>query len=64
MRTYLTVSTLVFSFIAAVQLVRLALGWPVVVSGIDIPLWASAIAAVFMGSLAVVGGRLIVKTQG
>jgi len=63
MRPYLIVSTVAFDVIATAQLVRLVLGWPVVVAGVDIPLWASAIAVVVVGSLAVAGTRLLLKTQ-
>jgi hypothetical protein len=43
--------------VALAQLVRLVLGWPVVVNGINIPLWASAIACLVAAVLAVMVWR-------
>jgi len=63
MRTYLIASTVAFDVIATAQLVRLVLGWPVEVAGVNIPLWASAIAAVVIGSLAAAGTRLLLTTR-
>jgi hypothetical protein len=39
-------------FIALVQAVRFAQSWPVSVNGFDVPVWASAIAALVFGALA------------
>lgn len=63
MRTYVLASGLVFDAITALQLARLLLGWPVTVAGFVVPLWASAIAAVVAGSLAVWAMRLYVHTR-
>jgi hypothetical protein len=63
MRKYVLVSGLVFDVITAAQLVRLLLGWPVTVAGVAVPLWASAIAAVVAGSLAVWAMRLYMQTR-
>lgn len=52
MRQYTLVSGCFLTLLACVQLLRLLLGWPVAVGGVDIPLWASAIAALVAGSLA------------
>jgi hypothetical protein len=63
MRTYLIMSTVAFDLIATAQLVRLVLGWPVNVAGVNIPLWASAIAVVIIGSLAAAGTRLLLTAK-
>jgi hypothetical protein len=52
MRRYTLVSGLFLTLLTCVQLLRLVLRWPVRVAGIDVPLWASGIAAVIVGSLA------------
>jgi hypothetical protein len=41
------------SLIAVLQLVRFILGWDVTINGIGIPVWASGIAFVVAGGLAV-----------
>lgn len=57
MRTYVLVTVVFFDIIATAQLVRLVLGWPVVIAGLDIPVWASGIAVLVAGSLGVWGMR-------
>ena len=46
-------SIIVFSLIAIVQLIRLALGWDVSINGVAIPLWVSGVALIVAGGLAV-----------
>ena len=50
-----------FGFIAVVQALRFLQAWPVDVNGFAVPVWASAIAAVLFGTIAVLlwreGGR-------
>ena len=52
MRRYVLVSGLFLAVLTCVQLLRLALGWPVTVAGASIPLRPSAIAVLIVGSLA------------
>ena len=44
-------------FIAIVQAVRFVQAWPVSVNGFDVPVWASAVAAVVIGAIAVLVWR-------
>ena len=53
MRRYVLVSGLFLALLTCVQLLRLILRWPITVAGASIPLWASAIAALIAGSLAI-----------
>ncbi len=52
MKPFTTVAVVVFSLVALLQLLRVALGWEVTVSGIFIPFWASVIACVVAATLA------------
>lgn len=52
MKPFTTVAIVVFSLVALLQLLRVALGWEVTVSGIFIPFWASVIACAFAATLA------------
>lgn len=52
MKPFTTIAVVVFSLVALLQLLRVALGWDVTVNGILIPLWASIIAAVVAATLA------------
>jgi len=44
MRRYELVSGLFFCLLAAVQLTRLVLRWPIQVADVGVPLWPSAVA--------------------
>jgi hypothetical protein len=63
MRTYVLVSTIVFDVITLGQLIRLFMRWPVHVAGVSIPLWASGIAALVAGSLAIAGTRVLLRSR-
>jgi len=57
MKPFSAIAAVVFVLVALAQLLRLVLGWPVVVNGINIPLWASAIACLVAAGLAVMVWR-------
>lgn len=53
MKPFTTITIVLFSLIALLQLVRFILSWEVTVNGIIIPIWASGIAFVIAAALAV-----------
>ena len=57
MKPFTFFAVLVFALVALVQLARFVLGWPVLVNGVPIPVWVSAIAAVVAALLAVMVWR-------
>ena len=57
MKPFSAIAVVVFVLVALAQLLRLVLGWPVVVNGINIPLWVSAIACLVAAGLAVMVWR-------
>ena len=52
MKLFSTIAVVVFALVALMQLLRFVLGWEVVVNGIRMPLWASAVAFVVATVLA------------
>lgn len=52
MKPFSTVAVAVFTLVALLQLLRVALGWEITVNGLVIPLWASVIACVVAAALA------------
>ena len=52
MKPFTNIAIVVFTLVALVQLLRVALGWDVTVNGILIPVWASVIACVIAATLA------------
>ena len=57
-RTYNIVTAALFLIIAVLHLLRVILGWPARIGGLDIPLWVSWLALIVSGGLAFCGFRL------
>jgi len=53
MRRYTLVSGLFLTLLTCVQILRVVLRWPVRVASVDVPVWASVVAALVVGSLAI-----------
>jgi hypothetical protein len=53
MKPFTVIAIVLFSVIAILQLARFILGWEVSVNGVAIPTWASAVAFVVAGGVAV-----------
>ena len=51
-KPFTTIAVALFSLIALLQLLRVLLGWEVVVNRVHIPLWASGVAFVVAAGLA------------
>jgi hypothetical protein len=52
MKPFTSLAIVVFALLALLQLARVLLGWTVVVNGFAVPIWASAVAAIVAGGLA------------
>ena len=52
MKPFTTVAIVVFVLVALAQLLRVVLGWDIIVDGIIIPSWVSLIACGIAGTLA------------
>ena len=57
MKPFTTLACVLLSLIAILQLVRFILGWEVAIHGVSIPLWASAVAFVLLGGIALMVWR-------
>ena len=53
MKPFTTIAVVIFALVAVVHLYRLIAGWEVIVSGVVIPMWASAVGLVVAAGLAV-----------
>jgi len=60
-RTFVTFSTLVFTLIAAMHLIRFAQGWPVLMGTVSVPVWASLLAMLVFGVVAIWGFSLLLR---
>lgn len=52
MKPFTSITVVFLGLLALLQLTRFLLGWEVVVNGVGVPVWASAIATVIAGGLA------------
>jgi NADH:ubiquinone oxidoreductase subunit F (NADH-binding) len=57
-KTFALVAGAIFAVVALLHLVRIALGWPVVIGSWTVPIWVSWIGLVAAGGLGYVGLRL------
>lgn len=64
MSRYTLVSGLFLALLACAQLLRVIMQWPVRVATVDVPVWASVIAAVIAGSLAIWAFRARARRDG
>jgi hypothetical protein len=51
-KRFTVITVVVLSLVSLLQLLRLALAWPITINGAAIPLWASGVAGVVAAGLA------------
>jgi hypothetical protein len=54
-KSYAALAATVFTIVSLLQLLRALSGWPVAISGIEMPLWPSWVAFLVAGLLAWLG---------
>jgi len=52
MKTSTTLAIVFLGLLSLLQLTRVLLGWSVIVNGVSVPIWASAVACLIAGALA------------
>ena len=53
----------VFGLVALAHVLRILLGWSIVIQDLSVPMWASGLAVIVMGYLAYEGFRLARKSE-
>ena len=56
-KPFTIIAVVILSLMALLQLLRLVLGWEVMVNGVKVPVWASGIGSVIAAGLAVMVWR-------
>jgi hypothetical protein len=51
-KPFTSIAIVVFSLVSLLQLLRIVLGWDIIVNGIVVPLWVSIIACLVAAGLA------------
>ena len=57
MKPFTSLACLLLGLVALLQLIRVVLGWEVVVNGFAVPLWVSVLAAIITGGLSLLVWR-------
>lgn len=57
MKPFTSLAVVIFAIISLIHILRIVLGWNAVVNGTSIPIWASIVAAVVFGLLAIMVWR-------
>ena len=58
-KDFVIVSTIIFALVAVMHLIRLVLGWSMVLGMTSVPFWASLLVLLISASLAIWGFSLV-----
>ena len=53
LKPFTTIAIVIFSLVAVLHVLRLIFGWEAVINGMSVPMWASVLAIIIAGGLAV-----------
>jgi len=56
-KSFMSVASLIFAIVAVMHILRLINGWEIMIGDFMVPTWASVVAAIAAGYLAVQGHR-------
>jgi hypothetical protein len=60
-KTFATIAAVIFALVALLHLLRLVMGWSVVVDSWTVPMWVSWVGLVVAGGLSYYGARLAMR---
>ena len=60
-KMFATIGTVIFALVALLHLLRLVMGWSIVIESWTVPMWLSWVGLVLAGGLAYFGTRLAVR---
>ncbi len=61
-KTFCLVASVIFTLVALLHLLRIFMGWPIVIGSWSIPVWLSWIGLVVAGGLSYFGLRLTARS--
>jgi hypothetical protein len=61
-KTFATIAAVIFALVALLHLLRLVMGWSVVIDSWTVPMWVSWVGLAVAGSLSYYGGRLAMRS--
>ena len=57
-KTFAAIAAVIFALVALLHLLRLVMGWSIVIDSWTVPMWVSWVGLVVAGGLSYYGGRL------
>jgi hypothetical protein len=61
-KTFATVAAVIFALVALLHLLRLVMGWSIVIDSWTAPMWLSWVGLVVAGGLSYYGARLAMRS--
>ena len=61
-KTFVTVATVIFALVAVLHLLRLVIGWSIIIDTWTVPMWVSWVGLVVAGGLSYCGARLAMRS--
>ena len=61
-KTFVTIATVIFALVAVLHLLRLVIGWSVIIDTWTVPMWVSWVGLVVAGGLSYYGARLAMRS--
>jgi hypothetical protein len=61
-KTFVTIATVIFALVAVLHLLRLVIGWSVIIDTWTVPMWVSWLGLVVAGGLSYYGARLAMRS--
>lgn len=56
-----TIAAAIFGLVAVLHLVRILIGWSIVIDGWTVPMWVSWVGLIIAGGLSYYGGKLAMR---
>ena len=61
-KAFATITAVIFSLVALLHLLRLVMGWSIVIDSWTVPMWVSWVGLVVAGGLSYYGARLAMRS--
>ena len=61
-KAFATIAAVIFALVALLHLLRLVMGWSIVVDSWTVPMWVSWVGLVVAGGLSYYGARLAMRS--
>jgi hypothetical protein len=62
LKTFTLLASIIFAIVALTHLLRVFMGWPIIIDNWTVPMWLSWIALVVAGGLSYFGFSLVPRT--